>query len=326
MVRRLVTCLVVFVLFTVTALAFAQGEETSVRTAFLNAAPKTLDPQTASEIDDLEAVSLLCEGLLTFDADQMSITPQLASGWSISEDGMAITFNLREDAVFSNGSPFTASDVKFSFQRLVELQATPTAEIIASIVGDVEVIDDYTALYTMSKSGEMQTLLFALAMPPMSILSNDLGSEYDFASDPTCIGSYRLVSYSSVGLEMERNPRYYGKTPAFDTIAFTGGLSAEDKFYTYLEGGFNLLYVDEAIQALIDQNPQVADQLYPVPSRSQFLEEMQGADYPETAQAIASSLYPPYSGVLVSPSIFDRMPKISPDDSWFWFCIFCPWC
>ena len=49
----------------------------------------------------------------------MEIQPSLASSWEVSEDGRTYTFHLRENVTFSNGSPLTASDVKYTFVRLL---------------------------------------------------------------------------------------------------------------------------------------------------------------------------------------------------------------
>ena len=58
----------------------------------------------------------------------------LATDYAVSEDGLTYDFTLREGVVFSNGSPLTASDVQFSFERLLKL-AQQNTEIAEEIVG-----------------------------------------------------------------------------------------------------------------------------------------------------------------------------------------------
>ena len=66
------------------------------------------------------------ETLVTFpDEDASEIIPQLATEWSVSDDGLTYTFTLREDVVFSSGNPLTAEDVVFSFNRLKNIKGNP---------------------------------------------------------------------------------------------------------------------------------------------------------------------------------------------------------
>lgn len=51
--------------------------------------------------------------------DDLSVGPQLAQSWDVSEDGRSYTFTLREGALFHNGQPVTAADVKWSWDRLL---------------------------------------------------------------------------------------------------------------------------------------------------------------------------------------------------------------
>ena len=57
----------------------------------------------------------------TVSYDYKSLTPELAELWEVAEDGMSATFKLRPNAVFHDGSPVTAADVKWSFDRAVQI-------------------------------------------------------------------------------------------------------------------------------------------------------------------------------------------------------------
>ena len=66
------------------------------------------------------------------------ILPSLAESWEISEDGRTYTFHLRENVRFSNGSPLTASDVYYTFVRLLTHPESCNRDIADGIVGAAE--------------------------------------------------------------------------------------------------------------------------------------------------------------------------------------------
>ena len=88
------------------------------------------------------------ETLVTFpDEDASEIIPQLATEWSVSEDGLTYTFKLLEDVVFSSGNPLTADDVVFSFNRLKNIKGNPA--FLADSIASVEAVDTYTVAITL---------------------------------------------------------------------------------------------------------------------------------------------------------------------------------
>lgn len=95
--------------------------------------PQSLDAQRANTVEEGNVQRDLGEGLTGYTPDGQLI-PAAAENWTVSEDGLTYTFNLREAARWSNGDPVTADDFVFSFQRLV----TPaTAAFFAQFIGDV---------------------------------------------------------------------------------------------------------------------------------------------------------------------------------------------
>ncbi len=79
----------------------------------------TLDPQRMSWMHDLRVARLLYEGLVANDvlADDFAIIPAVAESWSISDDGLTYTFKIRPNAKWTNGTPVTAEDFRYSWRR-----------------------------------------------------------------------------------------------------------------------------------------------------------------------------------------------------------------
>lgn len=114
----------------------------------------------------------------------MEIQPSLASSWEVSEDGRTYTFHLRENVTFSNGSPLTASDVKYTFVRLLTHPESCNRDIADQIVGaqalesgkaeDLEglkVLGDFDFSITLEQPFE--AFLACLSMPGASILDEE---------------------------------------------------------------------------------------------------------------------------------------------------------
>jgi peptide/nickel transport system substrate-binding protein len=75
------------------------------------------------------------------------IVPELAESWELAPDGMSMTFSLRKDATFHDGSPVTAEDVKWSFDRAVSVGGFPTVQMKAGSLEKPEqfsVVDPHT--------------------------------------------------------------------------------------------------------------------------------------------------------------------------------------
>jgi peptide/nickel transport system substrate-binding protein len=84
-------------------------------------------------------------GEMSYDYD--TIVPELAESWTISEDGLVFTFTLKPDATFTDGTPVTAADVKWSFDRAVSVGGFPSTQMRAGGFfrpDQFEAVDDRT--------------------------------------------------------------------------------------------------------------------------------------------------------------------------------------
>jgi peptide/nickel transport system substrate-binding protein len=90
-------------------------------------------------------MSCIFSGLVKYKEGTWDIVPDLATSWDISKDNMEITFHLRKGVQFQKGyGEFTAADVKFSFERIIDpAQNSPEASSWDTL-DHVEIIDDYT--------------------------------------------------------------------------------------------------------------------------------------------------------------------------------------
>lgn len=175
----------------------------------------TIDPAKISDYTDYMAAVNLYDGLVTVDSAG-NIVPQLAESWVVSDDATSVTFTLRADATFSDGSPVEAKDVVYSFERLLRINQGP-ANLFAGVVepGNVVANDDGTVTFTLSKTFAP----FMATVPALMILNSDVVAENAgsddaqewLASNVAGAGAYLLKSWDR-GSQMTivRDEGYYG--------------------------------------------------------------------------------------------------------------------
>src|SRR6266850_6383656 len=121
--------------------------------------PKSFNPIVASETSTTDFTQRIFQGLTDEDVFTGNIKPMLAESWEVAPDGLTWTFKLRKDVTFTDGTPFTARDVVFTWNDLVyDLKRPAGAEPrwpcsmrdIVTFDGKivkVEAVDDYTVRF-----------------------------------------------------------------------------------------------------------------------------------------------------------------------------------
>ncbi|MBZ0297665.1 MAG: ABC transporter substrate-binding protein [Anaerolineae bacterium] len=107
--------------------------------------PVVLDPAMGTNDPETALNRAVYDYLIEVKPDS-SIAPNLASDWTVSDDGLTYTFNLVEGITFHDGSPFTAADVIYTYNRLVEL-GSPATRLIGEFT--MEAPDDTTIVFTI---------------------------------------------------------------------------------------------------------------------------------------------------------------------------------
>lgn len=124
------------------AMPAVDADEATVRTDLRignGGEPQTLDPHRYNLRLEETILNDLFLGLTTFDASG-AIVPGAAASWSVSEDGLTWTFQLRRDGQWSDGRPLTAADFVYAFRRLLEPRtAASLAHFMYPIRGAAEV-------------------------------------------------------------------------------------------------------------------------------------------------------------------------------------------
>ncbi|MBA2402428.1 MAG: ABC transporter substrate-binding protein [Bradyrhizobium sp.] len=150
------------------------------------------------------ASKTLPDGTLSYDREKLA--PELAESWEVAADGMSCTFKLRKDAKFHDGTPVTANDVKWSFDRAVKVGGFPTFQMSAGSLEKPEqfvVIDEHTFRIDYVRKDKL--LLFNVAVVVPFIIHAELAKKNATPEDPWALtwlknneaggGAYRLDSW-----------------------------------------------------------------------------------------------------------------------------------
>jgi len=186
-------------------------------------APSFLDPAETAGIATPFAFLYALHDALVKPLPGNDMAPCLAESWRESPDGLAYEFKLREGLKFHNGDPFTAEDVKFSFQRY----RGTSAKLLHERVQAVEIIDQHRVRFVLNKPWPDFLAFYATPatgaawIVPKKYIEK-VGEE-GFRRHPVGLGPYRFVSVNAgVELALEANDQYWRKKPSIKRIVFKG--------------------------------------------------------------------------------------------------------
>lgn len=110
----------------------------NVFSTYISTEPSNLDPARGVDVNEAVIQSRIFDGLVRYN-EKMELVPDLAESWTVSEDGCEFIFNLRKDVIFHNGQEFTAEDVVFSLDRILDPNtASPRTWVLEKIAGASE--------------------------------------------------------------------------------------------------------------------------------------------------------------------------------------------
>ena len=176
--------------------AAAQARPKDVLVVANEFGPNSLDIHTVGANRPSYGVSWVCydrlmtygkkklpDGRVVYDRDKLE--PELAESWQMAPDGNSVTFKLRKNAKFHDGTPVTAKDVKWSFDRAVTVGGFPTFQMAAGSLEkpeQFEVVDDHTFRVKFIRRDKLS--MPDLAVPVPSIFNSELVKKNATPQDP----------------------------------------------------------------------------------------------------------------------------------------------
>jgi len=205
----------------------------------LRAEPKTLNPLTAVDAPSREAIGAMHADLVHINRVTQLTEPALAKSWKISPDGLEYTLILRKGLRFSDGQPFDADDVLFTFRVYLDENVHATQRDLLIIGGKpitVRKVDAWTIVFRMAKTyGVRERLFDSVVILPRHLLEKpyeegklpQIWSNSTPANQWAGLGPFRLKEYvPGQRLVLERNPYYWkadskaNRLPYLDELVF----------------------------------------------------------------------------------------------------------
>ncbi|UJQ93074.1 ABC transporter substrate-binding protein [Mariluticola halotolerans] len=212
------------------------------------AEPQSLDPHTVTAANDFRILVNLYDGLVRNKPGTLEIEPSLATDWTISEDGLVYTFNLREGVKFHDGTDFNADAVKFNFDRMLnedhpyyDTGPFPLSFFFSAIT-DVAVIDDMTVEFTLNEP--YAPFMSNLASPTGLIISPAAVEKFgkDVGRNPTGTGAFKFEEWqSNARVVASRNDDYWDGATPLEAVVFRPITDANTRVAEMLSGGIDVL-------------------------------------------------------------------------------------
>ncbi|MDB4896103.1 MAG: extracellular solute-binding protein family 5 [Firmicutes bacterium] len=191
----------------------------------LIADPGTMSPLMASSTAEVILARILFNGLTRLDADTFAPAPMLATTWEQSQDGLSWLFHLRDGVKWHDGQPFTAEDVKFSMDTVLDPKWKSSVGKNFASVKSTDVIDKLTVKFVMKQPFPAFPTYLAnrFQVAPKHLLEGkDIANDTEFnKKKPVGTGAFKLAEYvPGDHLTLVANPDFFLGKPKLDTVIF----------------------------------------------------------------------------------------------------------
>ncbi|HBD65351.1 MAG TPA: hypothetical protein DC038_13065 [Clostridiales bacterium] len=209
--------------------------------------PEGLDPHRTAAASTFTVTNNIYDTLVGVTSD-WQIVPRLATDWKLSDDGMEITFNLRDDVKFHNGRQMNAEDVVFSFNRLKDAES-PRARDYENI--KVEAVGDYSVKFTTEKLDV--ELLKNFAYPWAAVVPQE--AVENLKTQPVGTGAFTLKEWiPQQHLTLQRNDNYYGDKAKLETIKLVILPDATSMMASFQTGNLDIIPLNGDQVTIVEGN------------------------------------------------------------------------
>ena len=284
MCRKMIALFLALALSACSAAALADVEEGLFRTA-VNCDITTMDVALTSD-DYMVPMNVFDRLFETRPSPEGAVVEKsLATDYKVSDDGLTYEFTLLEGVKFSNGNPLTASDVKFTFERLLK-KADMNTDIPEEVAGGPEMLEgkaDSLEGFTVKDDTHFSITLRApnagflaeLSSPGMSIVDEEsvtaAGSFGTGPADTIGSGPYKVTEWETNDhFTLEYNPAYRGQEPSVKKAIISIVKEAAVQDAKFQMGDMDLIDLKNLDSRIVEKsytnNPLYADRIVRVPA------------------------------------------------------------
>jgi peptide/nickel transport system substrate-binding protein len=197
-----------------------QGERYILRSGYMREI-ESLNPMVIWSVAAYELMNLNYNYLMSWDED-MNVIGELAHSWTVDDSGTFWTFFLEEGVTWHDGEPFSADDVKFTFEYIRDNELGYFYDYVASME-EIEVVDEHTVtIRTDEPIAWMPQILVPIFPEHIWSEVDPADAESDFANDnPVGTGPFQVVEHrKGEYTRMAVNEDYFKGRPALDEVIF----------------------------------------------------------------------------------------------------------
>ena len=163
---------------------------------------------------------LIFNGLTAHDGEN-EVIPALAKSWDFDEETYTYTFHLEENVKWHDGEPFTAEDVKFTIEAIMNPENGSENSPNYEDVEEINVLDAYTISFQLAAPNVAFLDYMTMAVLPRHLLLGEDMQEADFFRNPVGTGPYKLESWDvGQAITLVKNEDYFQGEPGIDRIIF----------------------------------------------------------------------------------------------------------
>ena len=291
------TFLAVAALVTASLLGSAFARTVTIATS---AQPETLDPHVTSATSSFQTMKAIYDTLVEPDQNAV-IVPGLAHAWTVSPDGLQLSFALREGVLFHDGSELDSADVAASIRRL-QAEGSPKANEFAMIV-DIQTPDALTVDLTLDRPAPALLDSFASgwgAIVPAELIE----AGHDFGNRPIGTGPYVFREWVRDSfVRLAANPDYYLGAPEVDEVVIRYVADTSVQFQGLQTGEFDVAVdiaavdwpaVEGDARFVLEQGPSGLALVSALNTRRPYLEDprvRQALNYAVDAETVLEVAY-----------------------------------
>lgn len=235
----------------------------------------SLDPAFAKDLADIWATNQLFNGLVQMD-NNLNVQPSIAKDWTISDNALTYTFNLRTDVFFHKHQLFgtdstrtvTAKDFEYSFNRVLDKKIASSGQWVFNKVDDFYATTDSTFVVKLKQP--FPAFLGLLTMKYCSVVPKEVTEHYgsEFRSHPIGTGPFKFKRWEeNIKLVFRKNHNYFEKDnngkslPHLEAVAITFLPDKQSEFLQFAQGnidfvsGLDASYKDDILTATGNLRP-----------------------------------------------------------------------
>ena len=225
----------------------------------------TFDPAQVQDSDSINSIQMVFTGLVSQD-NNLVVTPQMASSYTLGADKTTWTFKLKPNLKFSDGTPLTSQDVVYSINRVVDPATNSVVSHYLSLVQDFDKFQagklttligdsllapdkDTVVIKTSAPAAYfLQTLSYPTSYVVEKKLIDSYGTKWtDHLNEGGGSGPFKVQTYShTTGITFVPNSNYYGPQPKLQKVLFNYYDTTETNYKSYQAKQVDLTVVPPA--------------------------------------------------------------------------------